>query len=189
MCFHQISFSQLTMIWLSTGPIEFLRYSSEPSHVQPILKRLLYLTLVHSQLTYCSPVWRPQLIKHIQMIKSVQKRAMKYILNNFSFDYKSRLVTLGLLPLMYYLELNDVIFCIHSLQFPKNFDINEFVTFSNCYTRSSTAMKMSINSLLGTQKDISFLIESRDYYLAFHPNRVPAKASRSIQVGMACTCL
>ena len=48
--------------------------------------------LIRSQLTYCSQVWRPHLLKHIMSLERVQCRATKFILNDFSSDYKSRLV-------------------------------------------------------------------------------------------------
>ena len=59
---------------------------------------------------YCSPVWCPHFIKDILSTETVQRRATKYILNDFSSDYKSRLTKLNLLPLMMQLEINDIIF-------------------------------------------------------------------------------
>ena len=53
-------------------------------------KKLLYLSLVRSQFMYCSPVWCPHFIKDILPIETVQRRATKCILNDFSSDYKSR---------------------------------------------------------------------------------------------------
>ena len=63
-------------------------------------KRLLYLSFVRSQLTYCSQLWRPHLTKDILLIERVQRRATKYILGYFNSDYKTRLLKLRLLPLM-----------------------------------------------------------------------------------------
>lgn len=106
-------------------------------------KRQLYLSLVRSQLTYCSPIWRPHLIRDIIKLEKVQKRATKYILNDSSSDYKSRLKSLHLLPLMYHLELNDVMFLIKSLQHPSDhFNISHFITFSDNNTRSSSSHKL-----------------------------------------------
>ena len=69
----------------------------------------LYLSLVRSQLMYYSQLWRPNLIKHIHSLERVQRRATKYILNDYSSDYKSRLMNLKLLPYMYIYEINDII--------------------------------------------------------------------------------
>ena len=68
------------------------------SHIE--VKKLLYLSLVRSHLTYCSQLWRPSLIKDIVCLERIQRRATKFILNDYSMDYKSRLTSLGLLPLM-----------------------------------------------------------------------------------------
>ena len=55
------------------------------------LKKLLYLSLVCSQLTYCSIIWHPYLHKNILMLEEmIQWRATKFILNDYSSDYKSR---------------------------------------------------------------------------------------------------
>ena len=43
-------------------------------------KKVLYLTLVRSWLTYCSPIWRPHLLRDISALEKLQRRAIKYIL-------------------------------------------------------------------------------------------------------------
>ena len=73
-------------------------------------KRKLYISLVKSHLLYCSQIWRPHKIKDILLLEHVQRRATKYILNDYTSSYKSRLTKLNLLPLMYIFELNDLIF-------------------------------------------------------------------------------
>ena len=47
-----------------------------PSHI----KKLMYISLVHSRLTYCSQVWWPMLFKDIVMLDRVQRRATKLLL-------------------------------------------------------------------------------------------------------------
>ena len=65
-------------------------------------KKQLYISLVWSQLLYCSQLWRPQLIKDITMLEHIQHRATKYTLNDYISSYKSRLQQLNILPLMYF---------------------------------------------------------------------------------------
>lgn len=106
-------------------------------------KKLLYTSLVRSQLIYCSPIWRPHLIKDIVKLEKLQRRATKYILSDFISDYKTRLITLKLLPLMYYLELSDMTFCLNNLKSPSiNLSILDYVSFSVNPTRSGGSNKM-----------------------------------------------
>ena len=87
---------------------------------------------------YCSPLWRPYLIQDILLLEKVQCRATKIILNDYTSDYKSRLIKLQLLPLMYVYELSDILFFIKSIKSPNNsFDILNYVSFSRGATRSS----------------------------------------------------
>ena len=65
------------------------------------IKKQLYIALVRSQLLYCSQLWRPQLIKDITMLERIPRRATKYILNDYTSSYKSRLQQLNILPLIY----------------------------------------------------------------------------------------
>ena len=88
-------------------------------------------------MSYCSQIWRPHLIKDISLLESVQRKATKWILNNFILDYKSRLCSLQLLPLMMSFEVNDITFFITSVKMPtSNFNILQYVSFSSTTTRS-----------------------------------------------------
>ena len=103
-------------------------------------KKVLYLHTVRSCLLYCSPLWRPHQIQHITLLERVQCRATKFILNDYTTDYKSRLIKLNLLPLMYIYELSDILFFVKSIQSPCNgFNITdpELTSFLTSATRSS----------------------------------------------------
>ena len=76
-------------------------------------KKSLYVSLVKSHLLYCSVIWRPHLRKDIMLLERVQRRASKFLLNDYSSDYKSRLI-LNLLPLSMVMELNDILFFLKS---------------------------------------------------------------------------
>ena len=107
------------------------------------VKKLLFLSLVRSRLTYCSQVWRPRYIKDISLLEQVQCRGTKYILDDFQSDYRSRLISLHLLPLMYTYELLDILFLVRNLQFPDpSFPISEFVSFSSSSTRAGHSLKL-----------------------------------------------
>ena len=113
------------------------------SSLPVLIKKQLYLLLVRSHLSYCSVLWRPHLLKDVEKLEKIQRRATKYILNDYASDYKSRLISLNLLPLSMVLELNDIVFFLRSLQSPSDsFDILQFVSFSNTCTRSSSGFKL-----------------------------------------------
>ena len=110
------------------------------------LKKHLYLELVRSQFVYCSQLWRPRLIKDIKSIERIQRRATKFILHDYTSEYKSRLISLHILPLMYWLELQDLLFLIKCLKEPSdNFNPLSFISFVNSNTRSATANKLKVN--------------------------------------------
>ena len=48
----------------------------------------LYISLVRSQLLYCTQIWRPHLMKDIVNLERIQRRATKHILNDYTGSYK-----------------------------------------------------------------------------------------------------
>ena len=83
-------------------------------------RRSLYLALVRSQLSYCSQLWNPYLVKDTLTLERVQRRATKYILNDYTSDYRLRQLKLKLLPLMYTLDYYDLLFFVKSLKQPSD---------------------------------------------------------------------
>ncbi len=103
-------------------------------------RRSLYISLVRSQMSYCSQLWRPLLIKDIKKLESVQRRATKYILGreHSGLNYKERLIRLNLLPLMCYYELSDIMFLVNSLKNQTDrFNVLRYVKLQDLNTRSS----------------------------------------------------
>jgi hypothetical protein len=106
-------------------------------------KKLLYLSLIRSRLIYCSQVWKPHLIKDIKLLELVQRRATKFILNDYTSSYKTRLISLQLLPLMYMYELFDILFMVNCLLKPDpSFPVTDFISFSTAHTRSGYSVKL-----------------------------------------------
>ena len=57
-------------------------------------RKLLYITLVRSQLEYASNLWSAYTIKERALIENVQRKATKFILNHYNrvISYKGRLL-------------------------------------------------------------------------------------------------
>ncbi len=109
-------------------------------------KKNLCTTPVRSHLSYCSQLWRPLHFKNITKLEQVQRRATKYILCDYSSWYKQRLTTLGLLPLMYWLELRDLLFLVKNHKQPQdNFNIRDHVRFVTTSTRLGSNHKLYHN--------------------------------------------
>ena len=87
---------------------------SSPQH----LKKSLYLSLVRSKITYCSQLWRPMYIKDIKCLENVQRRATRFIIPSSAAGYKDRLIQLNLFPIMYWFEIQDILYLIKCLQCP-----------------------------------------------------------------------
>ena len=152
-------------------------------------KKQLYISLVRSQLLYCSILWKPYFIKHIQQLERVQRRATKYILNDFTSDYKSRLIQTQLLPLTYILDLNDVMFFIKSLRnHHDGFIINNYIKFVTGNTRSASSNKLhQARSTNNTNNNFYFNRLPRIWNalpiidLNEHPTRIKNKLSKYLR--------
>ena len=119
---------------------EFYTYYEELSQLQQFRLKNNYICL-HSQITIdlLLPTVETLLIL---ILERVQRRATKYILNDFVSSYKSRHITLHLLPLMYLYELNDIMFLIMSLKSPSH-SFKIFISFSSSTMRSSAVNKLT----------------------------------------------
>ena len=84
--------------------LSFRSFQSAPTS----LRRAMYLTLVHSQLTYCCQIWRAHLLRDIKLLEFVQRHATKWILNDYCMEYKSRLQSLHLLLFMMQISLLSI---------------------------------------------------------------------------------
>ena len=120
---------------------------------EPYQKKKLYISLVRSRLIYSSQLSNPYLIKDIVILERIQRHATKFILNDYSSNYKSHLLKLNILPLMYQFDYYDILFFIKHIKYPTdNFNIFNHVTFSHGSTRSSSHSKLhhkySANNLL-----------------------------------------
>ena len=116
-------------------------------------KRSLYLSLVRSQLQYCSPLWHPHLLSDIKSLETVQRRATKFIVRDKSMDYKDRLIRLHLLPLMMEFEISDIIFLVKSMKNRSpHFDVFNFLSQSSSLyyvtTFGITLFPISIHTIL-----------------------------------------
>ncbi len=76
-------------------------------------RKTLYLSLVRSLFEHCSQVWRPTTATQIQKFERLQKRAVKWVLNERYCRYSDKqyflkLKGLDILPLDLKFELNDM---------------------------------------------------------------------------------
>ena len=58
--------------------------------------KLLYTSLVRPHVEYANQVWSPYLVKHIELIENVQRRATKLIPGLKDYSYQERLELLDL---------------------------------------------------------------------------------------------
>ena len=80
----------------------------------PKTKKYLFLAIVRIQLNHCGIIWRPSDDTKLTRFESIQKRAVKWILNeeyqhNSDLEYITRLKDLQLLPIKYFFVLNDLV--------------------------------------------------------------------------------
>ena len=87
-------------------------------------KRSLYLAMVRNQFDHCSIIWRPKLQYQIDKFEKLQKRAIKWILNedftsySDSALYYTKCKQVNILPICKRFELNDLIF-FHKIVFQR----------------------------------------------------------------------
>jgi len=80
----------------------------------PVKRKTLYLSLVRSNFEHCSTIWRPISDAQVGKFVKLQKRAVKWILNeNFSrysdLVYSQKLMSLKILPMDLKFKQNDLV--------------------------------------------------------------------------------
>jgi hypothetical protein len=133
-------------------------------NVNTAVKRCAYTSMVRPLIEFSSLIWSNCDKKCINVLESVQRRASKYILNEYTDDYKSRLLTCDILPLTYRREIMDCVFfynCLHNLV-----DINVM------------RIVLTHTSNLRTRSDVSDNVTlmchpcNTESYLSFYTNRI-----------------
>ena len=120
----------------ANSELSFLRRRFSSASLGADRKRLLYLAFVRSQLGYANEVCAPKSsIRDLKLLEGVQRRATRYILSshrdpNSHPNYKSRLVSLKLLPISHWLECRDL-FLYKSVKGLLNFLLSNFISFSS----------------------------------------------------------
>ena len=93
-------------------------------------------------------MWQPFLVKDNNTLEKVQHRATKFILSSDPslHEYKERLVSFSMLPLVYILELNNILFFVSCLKNPThNFPILKSFFFCSSNTRSADHESSKLN--------------------------------------------
>jgi len=93
-----------------------------------LIRKDLYVSLVRCHLEYSSQTWSPYIKKNIEKIEGVQRRATKYILNDYTSTYKDRLLQCNLLPLSYRRECLDLQFLFKCLKDEIIVDVAQFTS-------------------------------------------------------------
>jgi hypothetical protein len=94
------------------------------------VKKLAYTSTVRPLVEYCSMVWHGSSKKSMCNIESLQRRATKYILNDYTLDYKNRLAQLNILPLSLRRDFLDLTFFCNCLNGLVDYDILQNVQFN-----------------------------------------------------------
>ena len=105
-------------------------------------------------LTYCSQLWRPCFLKDIANLERIQRRSTKYILCDYTSNYKERLTTLNLLPLMYtyWFDLQDLMLLLKCLKdTDDNINIHRYISHISQNQRDYSQLKLNYNQTSTTQ--------------------------------------
>ena len=102
------------------------------------------------------------------MIEQLQRRATKFILNDYESDYYDHLLRLNLLPIMYTSELADIVFAIKFMKAPSsNFDITS--TFTAGSTRSAAQGKLKYVTMPNNKQGTHILIDFFNFGISSLP--------------------
>ena len=115
------------------------------SYQAPTLaKKTACLALVRSIIEYGSPLWSPKTKALLNQVERVQRKMTNFITNNARYDsphhidYKTRLLSLNLLPTSFRREITDLTLFLKSIHNKTNLDITDYIDFDNRQTGART---------------------------------------------------
>ncbi len=105
-------------------------------------KRALYLTMVRSIFEHGSVLWSPSALSTIAQFEAIQKRAVKWILNEQRFSYSNdyytqKLIDLDILPMAQKFVFNDMVMIYKIINNLIPVSLPNYITIRD-NTRSST---------------------------------------------------
>ena len=109
-------------------------------------KKQLYISLVRSQLLYIAQFYGNHILSNTYSFsnKLNAEQLSTYSMISPVTIYKTRLLKLQLLPLMYTFDLSDVMFFIKSYKSPHaGFDITKYISFATGNTQHATHYKLN----------------------------------------------
>ena len=123
------------------------------------LFKKLFITFVRPHLEYAQAVWAPHLIKHINMIENVQRRATKLVDGLNNVEYSDRLKRLNLPTLAYRRARGDMI------EVYKHFHTYDKPTLSHSFKpRDRLSRKHNFQLVPNTSKDGIRGIQTNSFY-------------------------
>ena len=119
------------------------------------------------------------------MIEQLQRRATRFILNDYKSDYQNHLLRLNLLrvPIMYIFELTDIMFAIKLFKaLSSSFDITKYLSFTAGSTRSAAQGKLKHISVPNNKARHSYFNRLPHLWNALPPIdlSLPASQNRAI---------
>ena len=109
-------------------------------------RKPLYLALICPTVGYATQVWAPSLVCDIKSKESLQRRSTRFVMFDSEYNYRERLVKLNLLPVSYWLEINDLTLFYKCYSGYYNFPITDCVKPKPITrsTRNSCKLDMSV---------------------------------------------
>ena len=116
-----------------------------------IIKKL-YKSLVRPHLEYCIQAWRPHLIKDIEILEKVQRRASRMVIECKGMEYEKRIAILGLTTLETRRRRADLLEVYKILNKHEGIDENSLFTRNIGKTRGNTCKLFKRRSNLDVSK-------------------------------------
>jgi hypothetical protein len=103
-------------------------------------KKLLYISLVRSVISYGTQVWNPYLRRDRMKLESIQRHATLYMLNYTDLSYVERLNEANLLPLSFLREVYDLTMFFGMIHNLLDVDLNRYFSIDHNLRRGRSEL-------------------------------------------------